>query len=94
MAGLGHQQLKILDPLVTPTAHGASASDAFHLVIPSMPGYEFSGKPTATGWDPARIARSWVTLMKRLGYRRNLYIASEAFHSILFATSSTHTIVQ
>ena len=62
------EQLKIIDPLTNPTAHGASASDAFHLVIPSMPGYGFSGKPTATGWDPARIARAWVVLMKRLGY--------------------------
>ncbi|MCX9193160.1 multidrug MFS transporter [Carbonactinospora thermoautotrophica] len=60
--------LKIIDRLTNPTAHGASASDAFHLVIPSMPGYGFSGKPTSTGWDPARIARAWVVLMKRLGY--------------------------
>jgi len=62
------EQLKIVDPLTNPTAHGASASDAFHLVIPSMPGYGFSGKPTAPGWDPDRIARAWVALMKRLGY--------------------------
>jgi len=62
------EQLKIVDPLTNPTAHGASASDAFHLVIPSMPGYGFSGKPTTAGWDPARIARAWVVLMKRLGY--------------------------
>src|ERR1700687_2401311 len=62
------EQLKIVDPLTNPTAHGASASDAFHLVIPSMPGYGFSGKPTATGWDPDRIARAWVVLMRRLGY--------------------------
>jgi pimeloyl-ACP methyl ester carboxylesterase len=62
------EQLKIVDPLTNPTAHGASASDAFHLVIPSLPGYGFSGKPTTTGWDPARIARAWVALMKRLGY--------------------------
>jgi pimeloyl-ACP methyl ester carboxylesterase len=54
--------------LTNPTAHGASASDAFHLVIPSLPGYGFSGKPTTTGWDPARTARAWVVLMKRLGY--------------------------
>ena len=60
MAGSVIEQLKIIDPLTNPTAHGASASDAFHLVIPSMPGYGFSGKPTATGWDPARIARAWV----------------------------------
>jgi pimeloyl-ACP methyl ester carboxylesterase len=64
------EQLKIIDPLTNPTAHGASASDAFHLVIPSMPGYGFSGKPTTTGWDPARIARAWTVLMKRLGYTR------------------------
>jgi pimeloyl-ACP methyl ester carboxylesterase len=64
------EQLKIVDPLTNPTAHGASASDAFHLVIPSMPGYGFSGKPTTTGWGPARIARTWVELMKRLGYTR------------------------
>jgi pimeloyl-ACP methyl ester carboxylesterase len=62
------EQLKIVDPLTNPTAHGASASDAFHLVIPSMPGYGYSGKPTTTGWDVAHIARAWVTLMKRLGY--------------------------
>jgi pimeloyl-ACP methyl ester carboxylesterase len=62
------EQLKIIDLLADPTAHGASASDAFHLVIPSMPGYGFSAKPTMTGWDPARIARAWVVLMKRLGY--------------------------
>jgi pimeloyl-ACP methyl ester carboxylesterase len=62
------EQLKIVDPLTNPTAHGASAADAFHLVIPSMPGYGFSGKPTTTGWDPVRIARAWIVLMKRLGY--------------------------
>jgi pimeloyl-ACP methyl ester carboxylesterase len=62
------EQMKIIEPLTNPTAHGARASDAFHLVIPSMPGYGFSGKPTATGWDPAHIARAWVVLMKRLGY--------------------------
>jgi pimeloyl-ACP methyl ester carboxylesterase len=67
------EQLKIVDPLTNPTAHGASASDAFHLVIPSLPGYGFSGKPTATGWDPIRIARAWAVLMKRLGYTR--YVA-------------------
>jgi len=64
------EQLKIIDPLTNPTAHGASASDAFDVVIPSIPGYGFSGKPTATGWDPARIARAWVVLMKRLGYTK------------------------
>ena len=62
------EQLKIIDPLTNPTAHGASASDAFHLVIPSIPGYGYSGKPTTTGWDAAHIARAWVVLMKRLGY--------------------------
>jgi pimeloyl-ACP methyl ester carboxylesterase len=64
------EQLKIIDPLTNPTVHGASASDAFDIVIPSLPGYGFSGKPTATGWDISRIARTWVTLMKRLGYTR------------------------
>ena len=64
------EQLKIIEPLTHPTAHGASASDAFHLVIPSLPGHGFSAKPIATGWDPARIARAWVELMKRLGYDR------------------------
>jgi pimeloyl-ACP methyl ester carboxylesterase len=63
-------QLKIADLLTNPTAHGASASDAFHLVMPSMPGYGYSGKPTTTGWDPARIARAWVVLLKRLGYTK------------------------
>src|ERR671910_3873751 len=62
------EQLKIIDPLTNPTANGASGSDAFHLVIPSMPGYGFSGKPTETGWGPERIARAWDVLMKRLGY--------------------------
>jgi len=64
------EQLKIIEPLTNPTAHGASAADAFHVVIPSLPGYGFSGKPTTTGWDPARTARAWVELMKRLGYTR------------------------
>jgi pimeloyl-ACP methyl ester carboxylesterase len=62
------EQLKIIEPLTNPTAHGASALDAFHLIIPSLPGYGFSGKPTATGWDPVRTARAWVVLMNRLGY--------------------------
>ena len=62
------EQLKIIDPLVNPTAYGASASDAFHLVIPSLPGYGFSAKPTTTGWGPERTAGAWVVLMKRLGY--------------------------
>jgi pimeloyl-ACP methyl ester carboxylesterase len=64
------EQLKIIGPLTDPTAHGASAADAFHLVIPSLPGHGFSAKPTSTGWDPERIARAWVILMKRLGYER------------------------
>jgi len=64
------EQMKIIDPLTNPTAHGGNASDAFHLVIPSMPGYGFSGKPTATGWDVDHIARAWVVLMKRLGYTK------------------------
>jgi pimeloyl-ACP methyl ester carboxylesterase len=66
------EQLKIIDPLVNPTAHGGTASDAFHVVIPSMPGYGFSGKPTTTtsGWEPVRMARAWTVLMKRLGYTK------------------------
>jgi pimeloyl-ACP methyl ester carboxylesterase len=67
------EQLKLVDPLTNPTAHGGSASDAFHLVIPSIPGYGFSGKPMTTGWDCTRIARAWTVLMKRLGYTR--YVA-------------------
>jgi pimeloyl-ACP methyl ester carboxylesterase len=64
------EQLKIIEPLTNPTAHGGSAGDAFHLVIPSMPGYGFSGKPTTSGWGPERIARANATLMERLGYER------------------------
>ena len=64
------EQLKIIGPLTDPTAYGGSAADAFDLVIPSMPGYGFSGKPAVVGWDPARIARAWVVLMKRLGYTK------------------------
>ncbi|RDK08613.1 epoxide hydrolase family protein [Cupriavidus lacunae] len=67
------EQLKIIDPLTNPTAHGGTASDAFDVVIPSLPGHGFSGKPSTTGWDPARIARAWVVLMQRLGYTR--YVA-------------------
>lgn len=67
------EQLKIVEPLTNPTAHGGSAADAFHLVIPSLPGHGFSGKPTMTGWDPIRIARAWIVLMARLGYTR--YVA-------------------
>ncbi len=64
------EQLKIIGPLTDPTAHGASASDAFDLVIPSLPGYGYSAKPTDTGWDPEGVARAWVVLMSRLGYPR------------------------
>jgi pimeloyl-ACP methyl ester carboxylesterase len=67
------EQLKLIDPLTNPTAHGGSASDAFDVVIPSLPGHGFSGKPTALGWDPVRIARAWIVLMRRLGYTR--YVA-------------------
>jgi pimeloyl-ACP methyl ester carboxylesterase len=67
------EQLKIIEPLTDPTALGASADDAFHVVIPSMPGYGFSGKPTSTGWGPERIGRAWADLMERLGYTR--YVA-------------------
>src|SRR5262245_22185978 len=67
------EQLKIIDPLTNPTAHGGSAADAFDVVIPSLPGYGFSGKPTAPGWYPVHIARAWATLMQRLGYTR--YVA-------------------
>jgi pimeloyl-ACP methyl ester carboxylesterase len=64
------EQMKIIDPLTNPTAHGGKASDAFDVVIPSLPGYGFSGKPTATGWDPAHIARAWTVLMNHLGYTK------------------------
>jgi pimeloyl-ACP methyl ester carboxylesterase len=67
------EELKIIEPLTNPTAHGASESDAFDIVIPSLPGYGFSAAPTALGWDPIRIARAWTVLMKRLGYAR--YVA-------------------
>jgi pimeloyl-ACP methyl ester carboxylesterase len=67
------EQLKIIEPLTDPTGHGGSAADAFHVVIPSMPGYGFSGKPTSTGWGPERMGRAWAELMKRLGYTR--YVA-------------------
>ena len=67
------EQLKIIDPLTNPTAHGGSASDAFDVVIPSLPGHGFSGKPTVLSWDPVRIARTWIALMKRLDYQR--YVA-------------------
>lgn len=64
------EQLKIIDPLVNPTAHGGKAEEAFDIVITSMPGYGFSGKPTSTGWGPERIANAWTTLMRRLGYTK------------------------
>jgi pimeloyl-ACP methyl ester carboxylesterase len=67
------EQLKIIEPLTNPTAHGGTAADAFHLVIPSLPGYGFSGKPAAPGWTPIRIAKAWATLMQRLGYTK--YVA-------------------
>jgi pimeloyl-ACP methyl ester carboxylesterase len=64
------EQLKLIEPLTNPTQHGGSAADAFHVVIPSLPGYGFSGKPSGTGWGPERIARAWIVLMKRLGYTK------------------------
>src|SRR5213592_4472661 len=67
------EQMKIIGPLTNPTAHGGDASDAFDLVIPSLPGHGFSGKPTRPGWDPQRIARAWAALMNRLGYTQ--YVA-------------------
>src|SRR6202167_133079 len=67
------EQMKIIGPLTDPTAHGGNASDAFHLVIPSMPGYGYSGKPATTGWDVSHIPRAWTVLMKRLGYTK--YVA-------------------
>lgn len=67
------EQLKIIDPLTNPAAHGGSAADAFDVVIPSLPGYGFSGKPRALGWDPIRVARAWAVLMDRLGYKK--YVA-------------------
>jgi len=67
------EQLEIIAPLTDPAAHGGTAGDAFDVVIPSLPGYGFSGKPTGTGWDPDHVARAWAELMKRLGYAR--YVA-------------------
>jgi pimeloyl-ACP methyl ester carboxylesterase len=67
------EQLKIIDPLTNPTAHGGKAEDAFDIVIPSLPGHGFSAQPTATGWDPTRVAHAWIELMKRLGYKK--YVA-------------------
>ena len=82
------EQLKIIDPLTNPTAHGGSASDAFHLVIPSMPGYGFSGKPATTGWDPDHIARAWAELMRRLGYSR--YVAQGGDWGAPISTAMAH----
>jgi pimeloyl-ACP methyl ester carboxylesterase len=64
------EMLNVVGPLTEPTAHGGDAEDAFDVVVPSMPGYGFSGKPTATGWDPVHIAGAWIALMRRLGYTR------------------------
>src|SRR5207244_12952790 len=66
------EMLEVVGPLTDPTAHGGRAEDAFDLVIPSLPGYGFSGEPTDLGWDPGRVARAWVELMSRLGYIRYL----------------------
>jgi pimeloyl-ACP methyl ester carboxylesterase len=73
MARFNHRAVKVVDPLTNPTAHGGSAEDSFDLVILSLPGYGYSGKPTTTGWDPQHIAHAWVELMKRLGYKK--YVA-------------------
>ena len=78
------EQLKIIDPLINPAAHGGSASDAFHVVIPSMPGYGFSGKPTGTGWGPERMGRAWAELMTRLGYTR--YVAQGGDWGVSWST--------
>src|ERR1700726_3268639 len=67
------EQMKIIEPLTNPTAHGGATEDAFHLVIPSLPGYGFSGKPTKPGWNPVTIAKAWAALMQRLGYMK--YVA-------------------
>jgi hypothetical protein len=82
MARLGCRTAKDHDPLTNPTAHGASASDAFDVVIPSMPGYGFSGRPTTTGWDAPHIARAWVVLMKRLGYTQFVAISGKAARNL------------
>ena len=76
------EQLKIIDPLTKPTEHGGSALDAFDVVIPSLPGYGFSGTPTTTGWDPIRIARAWIVLMKRLGYTRYVAQGGDWGHAV------------
>src|SRR5207237_8700965 len=64
------EQMKVIAPLTDPTAHGGTEADAFHVVIPSLPGYGFSGKPTKPGWNPVSIAKAWATLMERLGYTK------------------------
>src|SRR5260370_36747924 len=76
------EQMKIIDPLTNPTAHGVSAPDAFHLVIPSLPGYGYSGKTATTGWDVAHIARAWVVLFKRLGYTNFLAQAGDGGNAV------------
>jgi hypothetical protein len=78
------EQLKIIGPLTDPTAYGGKAEDAFDVVIPSLPGYGFSGKPATTGWDPIRIARAWTVLMKRLGYTRFVAQGGVTFPNVLF----------
>jgi len=84
------EQLKIIEPLTNPTAYGADASDAFDVVVPSIPGFGFSGKPTTTGWGPARIARAWVVLMKRLGYAK--FVASGGdFGAVITDVMATQT---
>jgi len=72
------EQIKVIGPLTDPTAYGGTAQNAFDVVIPSLPGYGFSGKPTTTGWDPSRIARAWIVLMKRLGYGTKNYVTPTA----------------
>jgi len=78
------EQLEIIAPLTDPAAHGGTAADAFDVVIPSLPGYGFSGKPAGTGWDPDHVARAWAELMKRLGYAR--YVAQGGFWSSAITT--------
>ena len=78
------EQLKIIGPLTDPTAYGGKVDDAFDVVIPSLPGYGFSGKPATTGWDPIRIARAWTVLMKRLGYTRFVAQGGVTFPNVLF----------
>lgn len=84
------EMLKIIDPLTNPTAHGGTAADAFDVVIPSMPGYGFSAKPTEPGWDPLRIARSWIVLMERLGYNRYTAQGGDWEHSSLNRWPCSH----